>query len=93
VKLLHGMKCKVNLIPYNAGPGNPYQAPPPLHVRAFQEELLNRGVLATVRISKGQDIAAACGQLITELDRSPRAASGFALGSAADPVPTIRSAP
>ncbi len=67
VKLLHGMKCKVNLIPYNAGPGHPYQSPAPAHVRAFQEELLNRGILATVRISKGQDIAAACGQLITAL--------------------------
>ncbi|HUJ75221.1 MAG TPA: 23S rRNA (adenine(2503)-C(2))-methyltransferase RlmN [bacterium] len=69
VKLLHGMKCKVNLIPYNAGPDHPFQAPPPEHVRAFQEELLNRGLLATVRISKGQDIAAACGQLVTELRR------------------------
>lgn len=69
VKLLHGMKCKVNLIPYNAGPGNPYQAPPIERVRAFQEELLNRGVLATVRISKGQDIGAACGQLITDVRR------------------------
>jgi 23S rRNA (adenine2503-C2)-methyltransferase len=71
VKLLHGMKCKVNLIPYNAGPGNPYQAPPAGQVRAFQEELLNRGILATVRISKGQDIAAACGQLITEIRGKP----------------------
>jgi 23S rRNA (adenine2503-C2)-methyltransferase len=70
VKLLHGMKCKVNLIPYNAGPGAPYAAPPEGRVRAFQEELLNRGVLATVRISKGQDIAAACGQLITELTQA-----------------------
>ena len=80
VKLLHGMKCKVNLIPYNAGPGNPYQSPPLTHVRAFQEELLNRGVLATVRISKGQDIAAACGQLITELDRTPRPTADRAAG-------------
>jgi 23S rRNA (adenine2503-C2)-methyltransferase len=76
VKLLHGMKCKVNLIPYNAGPDSPYQAPAMGHVRAFQEELLNRGILATVRISKGQDIAAACGQLITELERAPRQAAG-----------------
>jgi len=68
VKLLHGMKCKVNLIPYNAGPGSPYQSPAPAHVRAFQEILLDRGILATVRISKGQDIAAACGQLVTGLE-------------------------
>jgi 23S rRNA (adenine2503-C2)-methyltransferase len=75
VKLLHGMKCKVNLIPYNAGPGSPYEAPAPEHVRAFQEELLNRGLLATVRISKGQDIAAACGQLVTEIRSRPRRAA------------------
>jgi 23S rRNA (adenine2503-C2)-methyltransferase len=83
VKLLHGIKCKVNLIPYNAGPGHAYQAPAPAHVRAFQEELLKRGVLATVRISKGQDIAAACGQLVTELRRAPHRAADRAAGSAA----------
>ncbi len=75
VKLFHGMKCKVNLIPYNAGPGSPYQSPSMTRVREFQEALLNRGVLATVRISKGQDIAAACGQLITELKRKPSVAA------------------
>lgn len=64
VRLLHGLKCKVNLIPFNAYPGSPYRAPPPAHVRAFQQILLDRGVLATLRISKGQDIQAACGQLI-----------------------------
>ena len=83
VKLLHGMKYKVNLIPYKAGPGHPYQAPAPAHVRAFQEELLNRGVLATVRVSKGQDIAAACGQLITELGSRPRRAASQAASRAA----------
>ena len=66
VKLLHGLKCKVNLIPYNAGPGSDYQPPAPEHARAFQEALLRRGLLTTLRISKGQDIQAACGQLITE---------------------------
>ncbi|HEX7926033.1 MAG TPA: 23S rRNA (adenine(2503)-C(2))-methyltransferase RlmN, partial [bacterium] len=74
VKLLHGMKCKVNLIPYNAGPESPYQSPDLKHVRAFQEILLNKGVLATVRISKAQDIAGACGQLITEMRKRPFAA-------------------
>jgi 23S rRNA (adenine2503-C2)-methyltransferase len=76
VKLLHGMKCKVNLIPYNAGPESPYQSPSLEHVREFQEVLLNRGLLATVRISKAQDIAGACGQLITELRTRPQRAAG-----------------
>jgi 23S rRNA (adenine2503-C2)-methyltransferase len=66
VKLLHGLKCKVNLIPFNPWPGTPYRGPDLAHARAFQEELLDRGLLATLRISKGQDIQAACGQLITD---------------------------
>ena len=64
VRLLHGLKCKVNLIPYNAPPGLPYRRPELERVRAFQEVLLGKGLLATVRISRGQDIQAACGQLI-----------------------------
>lgn len=76
VRLLHGLKCKVNLIPYNAGPDSPYQAPPLEHVREFQETLLNKGLLATVRISKAQDIAGACGQLITDLRQPRRRAAG-----------------
>ena len=64
VKLLHGIKSKVNLIPYNAASGGTYQAPSLEHARVFQEALLARGVLATLRISKGQDIQAACGQLV-----------------------------
>ena len=64
VKLLHGIKSKVNLIPYNPGPESKYQAPSLEHARVFQEALLARGVLATLRISKGQVIQAACGQLV-----------------------------
>ncbi|MDH4121122.1 MAG: 23S rRNA (adenine(2503)-C(2))-methyltransferase RlmN [Deltaproteobacteria bacterium] len=63
VKLLHGLKCKVNLIPFNAVPGSPYQSPDPEGVRAFQQVLLDRGFVATLRMPKGQDIEAACGQL------------------------------
>ena len=65
VRLLHGFKCKVNLIPYNPHPGSAYQAPSMEHAREFQQVLLNKGLLTTLRISKGQDIQAACGQLVT----------------------------
>ncbi|MDH5752837.1 MAG: 23S rRNA (adenine(2503)-C(2))-methyltransferase RlmN [Deltaproteobacteria bacterium] len=65
VRLLHGLKCKVNLIPYNPHPGSPYRPSTPEHCREFQRVLLEKGLLATLRISKGQDIQAACGQLIT----------------------------
>jgi len=77
VRLLHGFKCKVNLIPYNAHPDSAYRAPSLEHAQAFQRILLDRGLLATVRISKGQDIQAACGQLV----RAGRAPAPAALAA------------
>ena len=52
----------VNLIPYNPGPGG-FRRPPAERMERFAEILEEAGISATVRISKGQDIAAACGQL------------------------------
>ena len=52
----------VNLIPVNAGPGG-FRRPPIEAMERFAEVLRGRGIAATVRISKGQDIAAGCGQL------------------------------
>ena len=66
IRLLHGVKFKVNLIPFNETPGSPYQRPEWPSIAAFQQYLLDRGVLATLRISKGQDIAGACGQLVVQ---------------------------
>ena len=55
--------AKVNLIPYNTVEGLPWQRPALSHCRAFQDILKNLGVTATLRIEKGHDIDAACGQL------------------------------
>jgi len=63
VKLLSGLRAKVNLIPYNAGPELPYRAPPFERVAAFQKILTSKGLPAFIRISRGQDVRAACGQL------------------------------
>lgn len=63
VRLLHGVRSKVNLIPFNAFPGSGFRSPAPAAIRRFQVQLLERGVNATVRASRGQDIQAACGQL------------------------------
>jgi 23S rRNA (adenine2503-C2)-methyltransferase len=60
---LKGLKVKVNLIPFNPHPELPFKRPEPERVEAFQRYLLNRGILTTVRKSKGLDISAACGQL------------------------------
>jgi 23S rRNA (adenine2503-C2)-methyltransferase len=69
VRLLSHLKCKINLIAYNPGPGIGYAAPAPEDVLAFEELLRKKGFTVTLRKSKGQDIAAACGQLKTEAER------------------------
>src|SRR3989339_376543 len=63
VKLLHGIKAKVNLIFFNPYEGSDYQRPTRADMVAFQEYLIKHGVLCTIRDSKGLDISAACGQL------------------------------
>jgi 23S rRNA (adenine2503-C2)-methyltransferase len=65
VALLVELPAKVNLIPFNPWPGAPYEASPRARVRDFQEILLGSGLAATVRETRGDDIAAACGQLKT----------------------------
>jgi 23S rRNA (adenine2503-C2)-methyltransferase len=62
-ELLRGMRAKVNLIPYNPGSELPYHPPPLERVLAFQQLLTEGRIPAYIRISRGQDIGAACGQL------------------------------
>jgi 23S rRNA (adenine2503-C2)-methyltransferase len=61
--LLDGIKAKVNLIYFNPYPGTSYQRPQRDDMIKFQEYLISRGLLCTIRESKGLDISAACGQL------------------------------
>jgi len=63
VKLLSGIKAKVNLIYFNPYPGTDYKRPSRDDMVKFQEYLVNHGLLCTIRDSKGIDISAACGQL------------------------------
>ncbi len=63
VKLLHGIKAKVNLIYFNPYPGTSYDRPELQDMVNFQEYLVSHGLLCTIRDSKGMDISAACGQL------------------------------
>jgi 23S rRNA (adenine2503-C2)-methyltransferase len=62
-RLLAGHPAKVNLIPFNPFPGTHYRRSAPEAVQRFRDELIGRGVLATVRRTRGDDIDAACGQL------------------------------
>lgn len=63
VKLLKGIRAKVNLIPYNASDDKTLNKPSGNRIHLFQEILLNAGLPATIRQSKGSEISAACGQL------------------------------
>lgn len=66
VKLLHGFRCKVNLLPFNEVPGTPYRRPCDTAVQRFQMHLQQHHISAFVRQSRGRDISAACGQLRAE---------------------------
>jgi len=63
VKLTRGIPSKINLIPFNEHSGADYKRPEDATVKEFQKYLLDREITATVRISRGRDISAACGQL------------------------------
>src|SRR5689334_4968979 len=62
-KLLRGIKCKVNIIPWNPHPEAPYERPAPAVIDAFQAETKRLGLPTYLRIPRGDDIDAACGQL------------------------------
>jgi len=62
-KLLRGIKCKVNLIPFNPFPGSLFDRPDDASVLDFQKILLDQYYITPVRESRGRDISAACGQL------------------------------
>jgi 23S rRNA (adenine2503-C2)-methyltransferase len=62
-KLLRGIPSKVNLIPFNPFPGNPFTSTARAEIEAFRAALLRQGIHGTIRESRGRDIQAACGQL------------------------------
>jgi 23S rRNA (adenine2503-C2)-methyltransferase len=68
-RMLRGLRCKINLIPMNPVEGTPLRAPPPVVVDAFQRELQAGGLEVFVRKQRGDDIAAACGQLALQGER------------------------
>jgi len=81
VKVLAGVKAKVNLLPLNAAPGIAFERPSDERVNAFAKILAGRGLMVSVRKSRGRDIRAACGQLIVE-GQSTRRSTGQKLAAA-----------
>jgi 23S rRNA (adenine2503-C2)-methyltransferase len=66
VKLLDGVRSKVNLIPLNEAPGIPFERPSEERINSFADYLARHRLTVSVRKSRGRDIRAACGQLILD---------------------------
>ncbi len=66
------IRCKFNLIPFNPFPQSGLKRSPPARVRLFAQRLMDAGVITTVRKTRGDDIAAACGQLAGEVSDRTR---------------------
>ena len=78
--LLRGIPGKINLIPFNPFPGAPFERPSEATVLAFERRLQKAGYVTTVRRTRGDDIDAACGQLVGQVeDRTNRGMRMFRL--------------
>ena len=62
--LLRDVRCKVNLIPFNPFPGSGYARPKSQDIRDFQTHMMRAGYVTMLRTTRGEDINAACGQLV-----------------------------
>jgi 23S rRNA (adenine2503-C2)-methyltransferase len=74
VRLLKGIRSKVNLIPFNPWPGAPYKCSSNNRIHAFGRELIAAGIASPIRKTRGEDIMAACGQLksLSELKKGQK---------------------
>jgi 23S rRNA (adenine2503-C2)-methyltransferase len=85
-RLLKGHPAKVNLIPFNPFPGTRYRRSAADVIQRFRDELLQRGLLATIRRTRGDDIDAACGQLAGRvIDRTTVRLGNKVIGVAVQP--------
>ena len=85
IELLRDTPCKVNLIPFNPFPHSGYERPSNNVIRRFQDMLHKAGYNVTVRITRGEDIDAACGQLVGQVaDKTRRSARYIAVQQLAD---------
>lgn len=64
-RLLNGMNCRINLIRFHKVPGLEYESPDIEEIKEFRDSLNRKGIIATIRASRGEDINAACGLLST----------------------------
>lgn len=76
VKILHGIPCKINLLPFNECPALPYRCSSRKTIEAFQSVLLGADFTVMIRESRGADISAACGQLALQSTSKVVSSSG-----------------
>ena len=77
IRLLSNLDCRINLIRFHQIPDSPLCGVNDARMTAFRDSLTRRGLFATIRASRGQDIMAACGLLSTaEKERQAREAAG-----------------
>jgi 23S rRNA (adenine2503-C2)-methyltransferase len=82
LRLMDGIPAKFNLIPFNPWPGTLYESSSPATIRRFSDILYNGGYSAPIRVPRGRDIMAACGQLKSASQRQRKNATADALGAA-----------
>jgi 23S rRNA (adenine2503-C2)-methyltransferase len=70
--LLKQLPCKINLIPFNPFPKSDYQKPSRNRIKKFQQLLQEKGYVTTIRSTRGDDIMAACGQLVGQVNDKTR---------------------
>jgi 23S rRNA m2A2503 methyltransferase len=71
-RILKGIPCRMNLIPFHQIPNVPLRPTTKEHMEAFKRRLENHGYTTTIRTSRGEDISAACGMLSTKEQMKPR---------------------
>jgi 23S rRNA (adenine2503-C2)-methyltransferase len=74
IQIARQVRCKLNLIPFNPFPASGLKRSPQARVRVFAQRLMDAGIITTVRKTRGDDIAAACGQLAGEVQDRTRVA-------------------
>ena len=90
VQLIKGIPAKINLIPFNAWPGAPYECSDWAQIEKCAESVNRAGYASPVRTPRGRDIMAACGQLKSESVKE-RASARLAAEKAADELAAVQS--
>ncbi len=78
VQLIRGIPAKINLIPFNAWPGAPYERSDRERIEAFADIIYKAGYASPIRTPRGEDIMAACGQLKSATERARKSRAEIA---------------